>query len=334
MTDSERKRAQVLLVEDNLSDATHIRTVLERDGDIRVTLAQDGIRGCQLVETQRWDLVVADFNLPGRDGVEVIQVSKAHQPDTPILAMSAYSGPAFRDGAYRGGANEVLGKPVDPEELVDTVRDLLRLRTLVSSGRQRVLAVGILPGDVEAGCGGSLLKHAEEGNSIRIAILSTGAQGPEGEEVREAARRAADDLGAELLLPPEDTQELLDLETMVIRLQDAAHNLTPHITYAPSPNDVRESRRNTFKAAELSVVGTQGLLCYQAATTTLDFRPTRFEDISDSLDRKMAALSRYQAQIRGRPHLDPGLAAATARYWGRFLGYSEVEPFEVARQIR
>ena len=63
MADGGQKRAQVLLVEDNLTDATLIRTILERDGDIQVTLAQDGIRGCQLVESHRWDLVITDFNL-------------------------------------------------------------------------------------------------------------------------------------------------------------------------------------------------------------------------------------------------------------------------------
>jgi len=332
MTEGEKRRAQVLLVEDNLSDATLIRTLLEREEDVRVTLAQDGIRGCQLVETQRWDLVVTDLNLPGRDGIEIIQTCKTHQADTPVLALSAYTAPSLQDGAYRAGANELISKPIEPEELEATVRELLRLKTLVHDESRRILAVGILPGDVEAGCGGSLLKRTLGGDSVRILVLATGAVGPDAEEVRGAARRAARDLGTELLLPAEDARELLDLDTMVMRLQDAVHKIRPHVIYAPSARDVRESRQNTFKAAEFAAFGTQDLLCYQAATTTLDFRPSHFEDISDFLDRKMAALSRYQAQSLGRPHLDPGLAGATARYWGRFLGYTEVEPFEVVRR--
>jgi CheY-like chemotaxis protein/LmbE family N-acetylglucosaminyl deacetylase len=332
MSEGESGRARVLLVEDNLSDATLIRTWLEREDDIRVTLAQDGIRGCELVGSQRWDLVVTDFNLPGRDGIEVIRASKAHQPDTPVLATSAYAEQSVRDGAYRGGANEVLAKPIDAEELVATVRELLRLRTPPTGGRRQILAVGILPGDVEAGCGGSLLRHARSGDAIGLLVLSVGVQGSDGEEVREAARLASHDLGATLFLPPEDAREPVDLNTMVVRLQGTVREMAPNLVLAPSPRDVRESRRNAFRATELATSGTQSLLCYQAATTTLDFRPTHFEDISEFLVGKMGALSRYQAQISGRPHLDPSLAAATARYWGRFLGYSEVEPFEVVRQ--
>ena len=75
MTASQGKKKQILLVEDNLTDAILIRTLLEQDENLRVTLAQDGIRGCQLAEHQRWDLVVTDINLPGRDGIEVIQTS-------------------------------------------------------------------------------------------------------------------------------------------------------------------------------------------------------------------------------------------------------------------
>jgi CheY-like chemotaxis protein/LmbE family N-acetylglucosaminyl deacetylase len=332
MTDGGKRRAQVLLVEDNLSDATLIRAILEREEDVRVTLAQDGIRGCQLVETQRWDLVVTDLNLPGRDGIDVIQTAKAHQADTPVLALSAYAAPAVTDGAYRAGANEILSKPVNGDELQETARDLLRLKILVAPQVRRILAVGVLPGDVEAGCGGSLLKRSLAGDSVSILVLATGAVGSDAEEVRMAARRASRDLGAELSLPPEDARELMDLDTMVIHLQDAVHKMRPHIIYAPSSRDVRESRQNAFKAAELSAFGAQDLLCYQAATTTLDFRPSHFEDISEFLDRKMATLSRYQSQSLGRPHLNPTLAGATARYWGRFLGYTEVEPFEVVRQ--
>ena len=332
MNEGDQRRSQVLLVEDNLSDATLIRAILEREGDVRVTLAQDGIRGCQLVETQRWDLVVTDLNLPGRDGVEVIQTCKAQQADTPVLALSAYAAPSLRDGAYRAGANELISKPIEAEDLASTARDLLRLKTLVTARNRKILAVGILPGDVEAGCGGSLLKRAMTGDSVTVMVLATGAVGLDAEEVRAATRRAARDLGTELLMPAEDARELLDLDTMVMRLQDAVHKIRPNVIYAPSARDVRESRQNTFKAAELAAFGAQDLLCYQAATTTLDFRPTHFEDISDFLDRKMATLSRYHAQSLGRPHLDPSLAGATARYWGRFLGYTEVEPFEVVRQ--
>lgn len=132
-------------------------------------------------------------------------------------------------------------------------------------------------------------------------------------------------------MPEEDSDRLGDLDYMVIRIQDAVHELQPEIVYSPSANDVRESRQNAFQATDVAASKVPGFYCYQAATTTLDFRPTIFEDISDFLAQKMTALEYYEAQVEGRPHLDPELARATARYWGRFLGYGVVEPFEVVR---
>jgi CheY-like chemotaxis protein/LmbE family N-acetylglucosaminyl deacetylase len=332
MTEPDTKKVQVLLVEDDLSDATLIRTLLEQEGDIRVTLAQDGIRGCLLVENQRWDLVITDFNLPGRDGIEVIQTCKAHQPDTPILATSAYAAPSFQDGAVRGGADEILVKPIEGEALLATVDSLLTLRIGQHGGSRRILAVGALPGDVEAGCGGLLLKHAQEKDETAVLVLSVGASGEEAEDRRAASQRAARLLGAHLFLPPEDSEALPNLEEMVMHVEETVENLTPHIVLAPSLHDVRESRQNAYNAVNICCSRAERFLCYQAATTTLGFRPTIFEDIAEFLDQKMATLSHYQAQIQGRPHLHPELARATARYWGRFLGYGEVEPFEVVRQ--
>lgn len=331
MSQDSEKKSQVLLVEDNLTDATLIRTVLEKDGDIRVTLAQDGIRGCQLVESHRWDLVITDFNLPGRDGIEVILGSKKHQPDTPVISTSGYPGSAHRDGALRGGASEVLSKPINPEELITAARGLLNLKKRVESGSKAVLAISALPGDAEAGCGGTLIKHVLRGDDVQILILSVGTSGLGADERVAAARKACRVVGAQLHVPQEASDELLDSDTVLIRVKDAIQDLDPKLVFCPSPHDVRESRQLAHWAADMAAPETSSLLCYQAATTTLEFRPTLFEDISDLLDQKMAALSSFQHQVEGRPHLHPGLARAAARYWGRFLGYGEVEPFEVIR---
>lgn len=327
------KKAQVLLVEDNLTDAILIRSLLEQDERLRVTLAQDGIRGCQLVEGQRWDLVVTDINLPGRDGIEVIQECKLHQPETPIIATSAYATQAYLETAFRSGANEIISKPIDRDELMVTVRDLLAAKAMAAARSRRILAIGALPGDVEAGCGGLLLKHASTGDDITILVLAMGAAGEEAQASRAASKRAAKVIGADILLPLSDFPELTDLDEMVVRVENAVNEMDPEIVFAPSAQDVRDSRRNTYQATDITGNRVPGFYAYQSATTTLDFRPTMFEDISEFLDQKMAALSHFEAQVRGRPHLDPGLAAAAARYWGRFLGYGEAEPLEVIRHI-
>jgi CheY-like chemotaxis protein/LmbE family N-acetylglucosaminyl deacetylase len=332
MTQGPRKEIQALVVEDNLSDAILIRTLLEQEENFRVTLAQDGIRGCEFVEGQQWDLVVTDINLPGRDGMEVILKCKAHQPDTPIIATSAYSALSYREAAFRSGASEVISKPIDRDDLLETVRDLLAVKMKSHAPSRRILAVAALSGDVEAGCGGILMKNAQAGDTVSILTLSMGCTGDEAKERRAASKRAAQVLGAKLLLPPDDSPELNDLDEMVARVQNAVQDLDPEVVFSPSPQDTRDSRRNTFNAIDISANRVQIIYGYQSPTTTLEFHPTLFEDISGSLDQKMAALTHFGGQVREQPHLDPDLARASARYWGRFLGFGEVEPLEVIRQ--
>ncbi|MDX1568483.1 MAG: hypothetical protein R3223_11825, partial [Longimicrobiales bacterium] len=71
--------------------------------------------------------------------------------------------------------------------------------------------------------------------------------------------------------------------------------------------------------------------CYQAATTTLEFRPSLFIDVAEYMDRKIEALRAFRGEAEFRPHLQPEIARASATYWGRFLGYGLCEPLEVVR---
>jgi CheY-like chemotaxis protein/LmbE family N-acetylglucosaminyl deacetylase len=333
MTELEARRCEILLVEDNLTDATVIRSALEKDATIRVTLAQDGIRGCQLAQHQRWDLVITDINLPGRDGIAVIETSRIHQPDTPVLVVSAFLEEHQADTARGAGASDILTKPVEGHLLLDLVQQILRKTVTADFAPRRILAISALAGDAEAGCGGVLVKRSASGDKVTILVLSTGVRECDESPQRTAAVRASRALGAQVILPPSGSGSIPGLDQMVARVQGTAQDLNPDVIVAPSPRDIKESRRNAYQAADSVTPRVPGLVCYQSGTATQEFRPTLFEDISEFLGQKMAALSHYQAQVRGRPHLDPELAKASARYWGRFLGYTDVEPLEVMRQV-
>lgn len=333
MSRPEDRRIHVLLVEDSLADALLMRGLLEQDPSVRVTLAQDGLRGSQLVEHQKWDLVITDINLPGRDGIDVIQICREHQADTPIVATSAYASSAYQEAAFRAGASEFLAKPIEAKEFLATIQGLVASRVKGKAAHQArvILAVSTFPGDVEAGCAGILLKHVAGGDEVHHLVLTLGATGKEGEDRLAAAQKAGEVLGFRLLGPGSGAPALPDLHYSTARIQEALDLVSPAMVFSPSGHDLRESRQAAFQAAVLAAAEVPGHYCYQAATTTLEFRPTRFEDISEFLDRKMEALAHYQALVRGRPHLDPELARASALYWGRFLGYREAEPLEVVR---
>lgn len=105
-----------------------IKFLLEDQGRYAVTLAQDGLRGSLLVRDSDWDLVITDLNLPGADGMAVVEATRTTQPDTPILATTGYSGPQYADEALRKGATDILIK------LLAKVEALVRCRGPLPDG--------------------------------------------------------------------------------------------------------------------------------------------------------------------------------------------------------
>ncbi|MFP3947542.1 MAG: response regulator [Gemmatimonadota bacterium] len=334
-------RLQVLLVEDTLDDALKIRSLLESALGCKVTLAQDGIRGCQLAENQSWDLVVTDLNLPGRDGMEVITTSKGAFPDTPVLAVTGYTGAHYSGQAFRSGADEVLVKPMEPDELIERVRALVGLEereeraSYEEVGPSRtIVAVGALPGDVELGCGGILMGHHAHGHRVVIVVMSAGGEEEYVDLRKGEATESAEILGAELVLADPFLGAIPAVEDMIEWLGEVVGDVQPDTLYTPSLHDVRNSR---IRAHQAGLVNSSAILnhyCYQAATTTLEFRPSLFIDVAEYMDRKLESLRAFRGEPEFRPHLQPEIARASATYWGRFLGYGLCEPLEVVRSER
>lgn len=99
--------------------------------------------------------------------------------------------------------------------------------------------------------------------------------------------------------------------------------------YGPSPRDVQESRTRIHRTAAVFSSDVQKHYSYQTITSTLDYRPSVFVDISEQLDEKLELIAEYRSEPSFRPHLRDEVALASARYWGRFLGYTFAEPLEV-----
>lgn len=323
----------VLLVEDALDEALLLQRLLQEAFDCRFTLAQDGIEGCRLAEDRRWDLLIVDLNLPGRPGADVIRASLRAFPDTPVLAVTGHE--SYVQEALDAGAGVVLLKPLEREEVLDAVRELSqdpgRRRTDggMDLSDRRVLAVGGLPGDVEAGCGGILLGHRAYGQEITLVVVAAGGTPEEVDARRNETERAAARLEAELILPGSFGGGTPSQEEIDAVVDDAVERVRPDTLYTPSGSDTRSTRTGVHEAALASGKKIPSHFAYQSAATTLEFHAALVVDIADHFDQKLELLTEHRAEADLRPHLRTEVVEATARYWGRFLGYTLAEPLEV-----
>lgn len=120
--------ADILVIDDNPEFRDILRQHLEGNGH-RVSLAENGERGLDLLEKGRFDIVLTDILMPQRDGVEVLRETKRRWPGLPVIAISGGGWIAATEllgMAERLGADQVLQKPVRRDDLINAVNEALR----------------------------------------------------------------------------------------------------------------------------------------------------------------------------------------------------------------
>ena len=117
--------ARVLVIDDEPRIANFVSRALTAEG-FRVDAASDGIRGLELAQTGRYELVVLDLLLPGRDGVSVLRDLMEARPEQRVLILSALSDVRSKVECLELGASDYLPKPFALAELVARIRARLR----------------------------------------------------------------------------------------------------------------------------------------------------------------------------------------------------------------
>lgn len=116
MAAPERPPVTVVVVEDDFLVCLAVVRTAERAGLRVLGTAADGAEGVELVKALSPDAVILDVQMPVMDGLEAARQLSAQHP-TPVVFLTAYDSPEFRDEAARVGAGAYLTKPPDAESL-------------------------------------------------------------------------------------------------------------------------------------------------------------------------------------------------------------------------
>ena len=114
----------VLLVEDEENLASLVRAYLEQEG-YRVVWAGSGADALHTIDTEPVRLVVLDLNLPDLDGLDVCKQIRARST-VPVVMLTARDEEADRLAGLDAGADDYIGKPFSPRELVARMKAVLR----------------------------------------------------------------------------------------------------------------------------------------------------------------------------------------------------------------
>jgi DNA-binding response OmpR family regulator len=119
--------ANILMIEDNQNNADYAIRILEGAGH-EVAHYTRGLEGARVARKHRPDLILLDFNLPDVDGSLLILTLKRNLGEAaapPIVAVTARTRQTDRYTAQKFGFDAFIGKPFEPDELLDIVNMLL-----------------------------------------------------------------------------------------------------------------------------------------------------------------------------------------------------------------
>ena len=129
--------ARILIIDDESDVRAVMAKVLERAGH-QVEVAENGAAGMSAYEASGADLIITDVIMPGQNGVDLVKQLRDARFGGRIIAISgggnlasagyapgAITTTAYLAAAAKGGADAVLSKPFERQELVDLVNSLL-----------------------------------------------------------------------------------------------------------------------------------------------------------------------------------------------------------------
>jgi LmbE family N-acetylglucosaminyl deacetylase len=225
---------------------------------------------------------------------------------------------------------------------------------------RRVAVVAAHPDDEVLGCGGTIARHAAEGDEVHVLIVAEGAtsrgvvrdraaSGDALSQLAASARRANQLLGTaelELLEFPDNRLDGVDLLDVVKAVESFFDKCKPQTVYTHWPSDLNVDHRVVSEAVQTACrpipKSTQEQILFFEVPSSTEWRlgaggrfePNHFVDISATLELKRSALAAYGSEMRPWPHSRSLEAVQSlARWRGATVGMEAAEAFVLGRAL-
>ena len=117
-------QAKILVVDDEADMVETLEQILSKS-DYEVITATDSSKAFDLVAKEQPDLIITDLVMPELDGINFLELVKAHYPNIPVILLTGYATVDSAVDAMKKGASDYLSKPFFPEELLLRVEKCL-----------------------------------------------------------------------------------------------------------------------------------------------------------------------------------------------------------------
>lgn len=162
--------SRIVAIDDDMIIRTLLTSMLQKAG-YEVFTASDGATGLRLALEKDPDLVITDYQMPGMDGMQVLEKLREKSPSLPVIMLTAHGDIALTIKAMQAGAYDYLEKPIRIEEMLTIVRNAAEL-----SKQSRSIRANIPPASLKAIEENTLIGRSEVMRGIyknigRISII-------------------------------------------------------------------------------------------------------------------------------------------------------------------
>ncbi|MFZ4520421.1 MAG: sigma-54-dependent transcriptional regulator [Bacteroidales bacterium] len=174
------KKISILIVDDEESVRESLYSWFIEDG-YRVECAENAKKALTILESGRFDIILADIKMPGMDGLEMLRRIKAHNSESIVIIMTAFATVDTAVKALKDGAFDYITKPFDPDDLTHLIRNATKQISLSEENeslKTKVISlesVEDLIGTSEAMKG--VLREVESVAQTNSSVIITGESG-------------------------------------------------------------------------------------------------------------------------------------------------------------
>lgn len=126
----------ILVVDDDKSMREFLEILLVKDG-YRVFLAENGERGCEILDQQPFELIITDIRMKDINGIDVLKKAKQVNPDSVVVMISAFATADTAVEAMREGAYDYIPKPFKVKDFKKIVKDALKSRKMQTIKKEK-----------------------------------------------------------------------------------------------------------------------------------------------------------------------------------------------------
>jgi CheY-like chemotaxis protein/nitrogen-specific signal transduction histidine kinase len=118
---------KVLVVEDNKINQIVTQKIMEKNS-IKCEMVSDGFAALHLLETEKYDVILMDINMPIINGFDTTKRIRGLGIQTPIIALTAFDKEEIKEQVFACGMNDIIIKPFEPVKLFEMIQKQLNVR--------------------------------------------------------------------------------------------------------------------------------------------------------------------------------------------------------------